>query len=385
MHNQQFTKKQHYISQGLLRLFSDNGTHIYECSIPHHKVYRANISNAMEENCTYEYPLLEENTLEKAFADIEASFIPEISSIVNDVTFSQKSVPDIYNQVSPWFEIFLLFYYRSGAVLSEFCYGIDDSTIKKQLRVRRLLEVITTRSYLKKLANALRNGYSFSLLHSGDGCFVISDQYIATVALAYKNEFINTSNRAIGMKETMILLPLSSSLYIALFNGKAPDYIKANQLCCLTKSELFQINTIIYHNSFNKCAASSREILEELGKEEFFSYGAVEVFWGGENGNTGGCTKKKEIFFYHEDEDICTYHMQYALKYRDLLDCFGKAHLRNIKCPCGSGKKFKACCLTKYMRSFQALEETQNPALQNYHIPGCISEMPIYEFWSTGK
>ena len=92
MHNQQFTKKQHYISQGLLRLFSDNGTHIYECSIPHHKVYRANISNAMEENCTYEYPLLEENTLEKAFADIEASFIPEISSIVNDVTFSTVNV-----------------------------------------------------------------------------------------------------------------------------------------------------------------------------------------------------------------------------------------------------------------------------------------------------
>ena len=81
----------------------------------------------------------------------------------------------------------MLFYYRSGAVLAEFSYGINDSEAKKRLRVRRLLEVITTRSYLKKLANSIRKGYQFSLLYSAMSQFVISDQYIATVALAYKN------------------------------------------------------------------------------------------------------------------------------------------------------------------------------------------------------
>lgn len=55
MEKKQTTKKQHYISQGLLRLFSNDGKHIYECMIPQHRVYRARISDAMEENYTYEH------------------------------------------------------------------------------------------------------------------------------------------------------------------------------------------------------------------------------------------------------------------------------------------------------------------------------------------
>lgn len=384
MGKQQVTKKQHYISQGLLRLFSNDGKHIFECMVPQHKVYRAKIADAMEENYTYEHPLLEENTLENTFATIESSFVPQISAIVNDVLILKKSADEVYKQISPLLEIFLLFYYRSGAVLSEFCYGVNDSDAKKRLRVSRLLEVITTRSYLKKLANSIRNGYKFSLLYSDAGQFVISDQYIATVALAYKNQFVNTSNRAIGLKETMILLPLSKSLYITFFNGNVPHYIKPNQICNLTESEIFQINKIIFHNSFKKCAGPGLEILGSLQKEKYSSYAVNQVFFGKNNGGVGGYTNKKEIFLYTEDEEISTCCFEYAMKYREMKDCYGKAHLRNKKCPCGSGRKFKTCCLPKYLRAFQAFEETQKPELQNYHISGCISEMPIYEFWHNG-
>jgi len=383
MEKKQTTKKQHYISQGLLRLFSNDGKHIYECMIPQHKVYRARISDAMEENYTYEHPLLEDNTLESAFAAIESSFIPQIRTIVDDVLSFKKSTDEIYEKLSPLLEIFLLFYYRSGAVLSDFCYGIDNMEAKKRLRIGRLCEIITTRSYLKKLANSIRIGYKFSLLYSCKGQFVISDQYIATVALAYKNQFANTSNRAIGMRDTMVLLPLSNSLYVALFNGTVPQYIKQNQICNLTEAEVFQINKIIFHNSFKKCAGSSLDILDSLYQEKYFSYGTTQVFFGDDSSGVGGYTNKKEIFLYHEDEEICTYHIQYALRYRELRDEHGKAHLRNIECPCGSGIKFKACCLHKYFRAFQALEETQKPILQNYHITGCIFEMPIYEFWHS--
>lgn len=381
MKKQQVTKKQHYISQGLLRLFSNDSKHIFECMVPQHKVYRARISDAMEESYTYEHPLLEENALEDTFAAIESTFIPQISAIVNDVLVSKKSADDVYKQVSPLLEIFLLFYYRSGAVLSEFCYGVSDSAVRKQLRVSRLIEVITTRSYLKELANSIRNGYAFSLLISDSGQFVISDQYIATVALAYKNQFVNTSNRAIGIKETMILLPLSKSLYIAFFNGNAPGYIKRNQICHLTEVEVFQINKVIFHNSFKKCAGSSLVMLDSLQNEKYSSYAVNQVFFGKNSGGVGGYTNKKEIFLYSTDEEICTHYFEYAMKYRELKDCHGKAHLRNIKCPCRSGKKFKICCLSKYQRAFQAFEETQTPELQDYHIAGCISEMPIYEFW----
>ena len=383
MDKKQITKKQHYVSQGLLRLFTNDGKHIYECMIPQHKVYRAKISDAMEENYTYEHPLLDENTLENTFASIESTFIPQICAIVKDVIESQKSIDEIYTQISSLLEIFLLFYYRSGAVLAEFSYGINDSEAKKRLRDRRLLEVITTRSYLKKLANSIRKGYQFSLLYSAMSQFVISDQYIATVALAYKNQFVNTSNRAIGMRETMILMPLSKCLYIVFFNGNAPDYIKQNQICKLTESETFQINKIIFHNSFKKCAGPSLELLDSLQKEKYASYGATQVFFGKDNGGVGGYTNKKEIFLYPDDEEICTHHIQYALKYRELREQHGKAHLRNVKCPCGSGRKFKTCCQSKYTRAFHAVEETQNPAMQNYHINGCIAEMPIYEFWNN--
>ncbi len=381
MKKKQVTKRQHYISQGLLRLFSNDGMHIQECMVQKHEIHRQKISDAMKENYLYEYPLFETNALEDAFAEIESTFIPQVRAIVDDVLNNKKSAAEIFNQLNSILEIFLLFYYRSGAVLSEFCYGITETEVRKQLRIRRLLEVITTRSYLKKLANSIRKGYDFCILRSDLGQFIISDQYIATVALAYKNQFINSSNRAIGMRDTMILLPLSSSLYIAFFNGKAPDYLKKNQVCNLTESEVFQINRIVFHNSFNKCAGNSLEVLESLQKEKYYSHAVTQVYFGDDRGGVAGYTNKKEVFLYPEDEEICTHHIQYALKYRDLKEQHGKSHLRNVKCPCGSGLQFKKCCLTKYSRAFQALEETQKPQLQNYHIDGCIAEMPIYEFW----
>lgn len=106
MDKKQITKKQHYVSQGLLRLFTNDGKHIYECMIPQHKVYRAKISDAMEENYTYEHPLLDENTLENTFASIESTFIPQICAIVKDVIESQKSIDEIYTQISSLLEIF---------------------------------------------------------------------------------------------------------------------------------------------------------------------------------------------------------------------------------------------------------------------------------------
>lgn len=381
MDKKQITKKQHYISQGLLRLFSNDGIHLYECMIPQQKVYRTKISDAMEENYTYEHPLLEDNALENAFASIEGVFIPQIVALERNVLASLKFTNEVYSQITSLLEIFLLFYYRSGAVLSEFSYGINDLEAKKQRRVGRLLEVITTRYYLKNLAKSICKGYKCALLYSSTGQFVISDQYIATVALAYKNHFFDTSNRAIGMKETMILLPLSRSLYVAFFNGNTPNYVKQNQICELTDSETYQINKLIFHNSFKKCAGPNSELLCSLQKEKYSSFDANQVFFGKDINGICGYINKKEIFLYSDEEDIYTHHIHYAMEYRSLLSKHGKAHIRNIKCPCGSGKKFKICCLSKYSRAFQSVKETQKPELQNYKITGGVSEMPIYQFW----
>lgn len=125
----------------------------------------------------------------------------------------------------------------------------------------------------------------------------------------------------------------------------------------------------------------SYEVLDSLQKEKYYSYEATQVFYENEHGGIGGYTNKKEIFLYREDEEICSNPIQLASKYRELRNNHGKAHLRNVKCPCGSGIQFKKCCLSKYSRAYQAIEETQKPFLQNYRIADCIAEMPIYEFW----
>jgi hypothetical protein len=100
---------------------------------------------------------------------------------------------------------------------------------------------MSNRIYLEKLAETLKKAYSFALLCADEHTFVLSDQYLSTVALSYKNQFINSSNRAIGLERTMVLLPLSSFFYIALFHGNTPKYISANTMCHLTAGEVHKL------------------------------------------------------------------------------------------------------------------------------------------------
>ncbi len=144
-------------------------------------------------------------------------------------------------------DIFLLFYYKSGALLSEFAWGADN---KKEVRIRRLLEIITDRYYSRELSHTLKKGYSFAVIYSEESRFLLSDQYVSTVALSYKNTFVNSSNRAIGMKDTLILLPLSSEYYIAFFNGPMPEYIQPRHILKLSPEQVDEINVAICQNSF---------------------------------------------------------------------------------------------------------------------------------------
>lgn len=51
MEKKQITKKQHYVSQGLLRLFSNDSTHIYECLISDeiYEIHRPGTGNELGE------------------------------------------------------------------------------------------------------------------------------------------------------------------------------------------------------------------------------------------------------------------------------------------------------------------------------------------------
>lgn len=381
MSEEQTTKKQHYVSRGLLELFSINESQIYECNTIEGRLYKANLNNAMEERNTYEHPFLSNNLIENTFSEIESTFIPKLRSIVNNLRSQEPVAKDAYLNLSELFDVFLLFYYRSGAMLKEYSYGFDSDN-KRVAAVNRMLEIITLRNYLKQLAETLKKSYSYAFLHSKEGNFIISDQFISTVALGYKNMFANSSNRAIGMKETMILFPLSSEFYLALFHGNAPNFISENEICSLSDDEVMEINKVIFHNAYTKCAGRNNVILDDLLRRTYPSSDVRQAFIKYSNGVMENYTNKKEIFWYKDDEDIDINRLGYYQEFLRLKKQYGKGKIRNILCPCNSGKKFKHCCLEKYLKAYQSVIETQQRPAPDYRInSNCMAEMPINEFW----
>lgn len=381
--DKQITIKQHYIPQGILKHFKFEGKSIFLCRVPEKSVFLSAISDAMEEKYFYEHPLLPENTIENALRVFDTEYINTLDCLIDKIEKNEISLYEIYSEMSKMFQNVLKMYYRSGALHYEFSYLATENEAK-MVGLNRFLQVVGTSGYLSNLSDTLKKGYDFCLIESENKEFIISDQYISTAALAYKSQFANASNRTIGLRDTMILIPLSSQFYFCLFNGRhKPDYIKAKEHVRLSEDQVFSVNSIIFRNAFNRCAGRSEAILKELCDIKQFETDARSVFSGDENGNLKFyCTTKKEIFFYEEDEDIASNVIHYYMTYRNALVNSNKSHIRNIICPCGSGKKYKECCLEKHRIAYEAIQATQRKNQPDYKISGCISEMPINEMWT---
>lgn len=97
-----------------------------------------------------------------------------------------------------------------------------DANEPKIIRVERMLQNILNLEYILGLTGTIWNAYECGIIVDEKERFLLSDQYVSTVALKFKNRFSNASNRQIGMSETMILIPLSSRFYIAFFSGNKP-------------------------------------------------------------------------------------------------------------------------------------------------------------------
>lgn len=154
--------------------------------------------------------------------------------------------------------------------------------------------------------------------------------------LKYKSRFYEVSNRNIGLQETLILIPVSSSYYIALWNAKDGFGVLPNTIHTVDSGLLNLINRAIINNSYVKCVAQKKERLEEV-LNNFRGQSASQIFSGGNpSGFSMGATLKKEVFFTELETMV-----------DDLLDFilferFEKAE-RNKPCPCSSGKKYKKC------------------------------------------
>ena len=67
------TKKQHYVSQGILKHFADQQKKIYELFIDKSIVTKKSIVDTMSQNYVYEHSKIEKNSIEDLFAKFEST------------------------------------------------------------------------------------------------------------------------------------------------------------------------------------------------------------------------------------------------------------------------------------------------------------------------
>jgi uncharacterized protein YchJ len=371
------TKKQHYISQCILANFANSKMYLYEALVEIGKVYKSTCENALCENLFYEHSLLKENSIEHYFQKIENDFGPTMKELINLL----DSAEDVGNKfikikvyIKKLMQQFIIFYYRSGALAYEFSF--ERKT--KDDRILMLIDKIADISYIRNLGHTIINYYSFCILKSEHGDFILSDQYVSTAALSIKNRFFQMSNRNIGLNNTILLIPISCYYYLCFYNGRVPHYVKDNLINDLTEEQVDEINAIIINNSYVKSIGYKRESLERaLAKSEYSS--PVAIYGGSEKKKqfSMGATSKKEVFFYIEDKKAWELFVDMKWGFQLNLN-------RNDPCFCGSGEKYKNCCYNAVQECKRIYSQIVHKVNQKVYVinENATIEKSISEFYN---
>jgi len=377
--NQQITKNQHFIPQCLLKNFASNKNLFFRVYLKEKKIKTAGLKNSMCKKFTYEDSRLPKNTVENYFQKIETNVAPKFEEIIKSINKYKKGESDLLfvkEQIYGIIPESIIFYYRSGALLKEF--SSDHSGYK----IPNLLRKILHHPYINQLTKTIKDCYKFAILES-DSNFLLSDQFLSTSALKIKNQFSNVSNRHIGLKETLILLPISSNYYVAFWHSESHFFIKENCINSVNDEEVVLINKSIINNSYEESIAQKKEDLEkvlDLHKEEHPS----QVYMGFNDGYVSGAIRKKEVFFYDEDREAYNF-----LQFPPGIAWKCISIKRNDPCPCSSGKKFKKCHESLFERikiPIQNLVNQKNIKQDIYSIPDAMQiEMPIEDWGGYPK
>ena len=85
------TKKQHYVSQGVLKHFADEHRKTYELFIDKNLVSKKSIVDTMSQNYVYEHPKIETNMIEDIFASFESKAFPVIDLLISEIDEDYKT------------------------------------------------------------------------------------------------------------------------------------------------------------------------------------------------------------------------------------------------------------------------------------------------------
>ena len=133
------TKKQHYVSQGILKHFADQQKKIYELFIDKSIVTKKSIVDTMSQNYVYEHSKIEKNSIEDLFAKFESKAFPLIDSLITEIEEYCRDGDNIIpfkDKIDSIIPYVLLFYFRSGALLREYSMDAENP---KEVRVERML------------------------------------------------------------------------------------------------------------------------------------------------------------------------------------------------------------------------------------------------------
>lgn len=335
------TKKQHYIAQGIIKAFFDSNS-IYEKNLQNGRVYKTSINNTMCMNDFYEFSLLEDNFLENLFAtsvdEDSSKLIKNLKKILDkDNCLAAK------NEIFKYIRLFLINYYKS---ITSLIHMSKETTKNDRSSIVRMMNTIFDMKYIERISEVLLTGYDFSIIKSFNKNFVLTDQYIATCSLKFMGCFINISNREIGLKNTLVLVPISSEYYAMFVNGQLPDnfIIESEHINKLTEIQTEIINNVIYNNSYEKCIALNEKEINKLKKKNSTLYDS-EVITNFKSLDLVMFKVKQEVFFTDDEYEMYKYYE--SLEWADKK--FGDCGANNL-CPCGSNKKYKKCCRDKVKR-----------------------------------
>lgn len=367
-------KNQHYIPESLLSNFTTPDGKLFEALLESKNIYLTNPSNSMSKKFAYEDDSLEVNTIENYFGRIESEVVPAIKRLVdliNNYKLGSVSIKVIKAEVENLLPIFIVFYYRSGALLTEF------SSMDEKHTIPALSRKILDHEYINRLAHTVKDFYKFAIVESSSD-FLLSDQFVSTTALKIKSRFFDVSNRHIGLVETMILIPISSSYYISYWHSTDLFPLKEGTINTLDEQQILSFNETIINNSYTKCVAAKKERIEQAISTYKFS-SPTQIFTGGNpSGFFAGAIKKKEVFFFEEDKQVheLLEFMRFTI-YEGLKV--------NDKCACNSGKKYKRCHKNAYDKLkiiMQGFGRTGREKDEGYQIPGVTTvERPV-DNWS---
>ena len=142
------TKKQHYVSEGILKHFTDTNKKTYEIYMPKKIVSKKGISDTMSQNYVYEHSLLKKNSLEKTFAEIENKVFPILDKLITAIDTNKKNdCQYVLETIKGILPFLLIFYFRSGALLYEYTFNSNSDNLKLD-RVERMLTNIVDKQYL---------------------------------------------------------------------------------------------------------------------------------------------------------------------------------------------------------------------------------------------